>query len=116
MVFIVILTATALLQLFLPWWVIVPISFATCGIIGKTGKISLWAPLFAILLLWTGVALMKSIPNQNLLVGRIAEMFGVKSWELVLILSSLLGAFVAAISGYCGYHFRKAVLIKKSTA
>lgn len=115
MVFIVIFTATAVLQLFLPWWIIVPISFVTCGIIGKTGKISLWAPFFAILLLWTGVALLKSIPNQNVLASRIAEMLGVKIWELVLVLSALLGAFVAAISGYCGYHFRKAVLINRST-
>lgn len=116
MVFLVILTASAVLQLFLPWWVIVPISFATCGIIGKTGKISLWAPFFAILVLWTTIALLKSIPNENILAGRIAEMLGVKMWGLVLVLSSLLGAFVAAISGFCGYHFRKAVLLSKSTA
>ncbi len=116
MVFIVILTATALLQLFLPWWIIVPISFATCGLIGKTGKISLWAPFFAVLVLWTVVALLKTLPNQNLLAGRVAEMLGVNSWILVLILSSLLGAFAAAISGYCGYHFRKAILVKKTTA
>ena len=114
MVFIVIIIAAFLLQLVLPWWVIVPLCFATCGLIGKTGKIALWAPFFAIFLLWTGMALFKSIPNQNLLAIRIAEMLGVKFWQLVLLLTALLGGFSAAISGYCGYHFRKAVLLKKS--
>ena len=115
MVFIVIVILSFLLQMVLPWWIIIVISFATCGLIGKTGKISLWAPFFAILLLWTGMALFKSLPNNNLLAGRIAEMFGVQSWLLILLLSALLGAFTAGVSGYCGYHFRKAVLLKKTT-
>ena len=99
MVFIVILIASFLLQMVLPWWVIVVISFATCGLIGKTAKISLWSPFFAILLLWLGMALFKSIPNQHLLASRVAEMLGVKVWWMVLVVSTLLGAFVAAISG-----------------
>ena len=115
MVFLVILVASFLLQLILPWWVIVIISFATCGLIGKTAKLSLWQPFFAILLLWTGVALYKSLPNHNLLVSRIAEMFGLHAWWLILAVSALLGGFVAAVSGYCGYQFRKAVLVKKVT-
>lgn len=114
MVFIVIIILSFLLQLILPWWIIVVISFATCGLIGKTGKISLWSPFFAILVLWAVMALFKSIPNNHILASRIAEMFGVKSWILVLVLSSVLGGFCAAVSGYCGYHFRKAILNKKT--
>lgn len=114
MVFLVIIILSFLLQMVLPWWIIVIISFVTCGLIGKTGKISLWAPFFAILLLWTGMALFKSLPNNNILAMRVAEMFGAKEWWLILTLSALLGAFVAGLSGYCGYHFRKAVLVMKT--
>ncbi|MBB5639335.1 ABC-type multidrug transport system fused ATPase/permease subunit [Pedobacter cryoconitis] len=114
MVFLVILIASFLLQMILPWWIIVIISFVTCGLIGKTAKLSLWQPFFAILLLWTGVALYKSLPNHNLLSSRVAEMFGLHAWWLILVVSVLLGGFVAAVSGYCGYQFRKAVLIKKT--
>lgn len=110
MVFIVIIIASFLLQMVLPWWIIVIISFVTCGLIGKTGKIALWAPFFAILLLWTGVALFKSLPNNNMLASRVAEMFGVQAWWLILALTAIVGAFTAAVGGYCGYHFRKAVL------
>lgn len=116
MVFIVIIILSFLLQMVLPWWIIVIISFATCGLIGKTGKIALWAPFFAILLLWTGMALFKSLPNNNVLAMRIAEMFGVQSWLIILVLSVLLGAFTAGVSGFCGYHFRKAVLVMKTNS
>ena len=114
MVFIVILILSFLLQMVLPWWIIVIICFATCGLIGKTGKIALWAPFFAILLLWTGMTLFKSLPNNNVLAIRVAQMFGIQTWWLILVLTALLGAFTAAISGYCGYHFRKAVLVAKT--
>ena len=113
MVFLVILIAAFFLQLIFPWWVIIILTFAACGLIGKTAKISFWQPFFAILILWSTMALFKSIPNENVLAGRVAEMIGVKIWYFVLVVSSLLGAIVAGVSGLCGYHFRKAVLTKK---
>ncbi|WP_316817466.1 hypothetical protein [Pedobacter nyackensis] len=116
MVFIVILILSFLLQMVLPWWIVVIISFVTCGLIGKTGKISLWSPFFAVLLLWTGMALFKSLPNNNVLAVRVAEMLGVKAWWLILALTALLGGFAAAISGFCGYHFRKAILVPKTNS
>lgn len=114
MVFLVILIASFLLQLFLPWWVIVIICFVTCGLIGKTGKVALWHPFFAIIISWTAMALFKTLPNHNILATRVANMFGLHFWWWTLLISALLGGFVAAISGFCGYHFRKAVLVKKS--
>ena len=115
-VFLVIIIASYFLQLVLPWWIIIIVAFVTCGLIGKTGKIALWSPFFAILLLWTGMALFKSVPNEHLLASRIAEMLSVKVWWMVLALTAILGAFVAGVSGFCGYHFRKAVLTKKTNA
>lgn len=113
MVFLVILIASFFLQMVLPWWIVMIISFATCGLVGKTVKISFWHPFLAILLLWLGMALFKSIPNQHVLATRVAEMIGVKMWPFILAITALLGALSAAISGYCGYHFRKAVISKK---
>jgi hypothetical protein len=113
MVFFVIIIAAFLLQMVLPWWMIIVVSFAVCGLIGKTGRISFWSPFFAVLALWTGMALYKSIPNNHVLASRIAAMLGVQLWWLVLLVSVLLGGLVAGLSGYCGYHFRKAVLMIK---
>lgn len=113
-VFLIVLIAAALLQLIFPWWIIVVIAFVSCGIICKTGKVALWSPFFAIVVLWTAMALFKSIPNSNLLVGRVAVMLGLHNWWPVLLLTVVLGGFVAAVSGFCGYHFRKALLSKKT--
>ena len=114
MVFIVILIFSFLLQMVLPWWMVIIISFATCGLIAKTGKIAFWSPFFAIFLLWIGMALFKSLPNHNILASRVAEMFTLKAWWLMLLVTGILGGIVSAISGYCGYHFRKTVLIVKT--
>lgn len=116
MVFLVILIASFLLQLVLPWWVIIIISFVTCGLIGKTGKVAWWHPFLAIVVLWTAMSLYKTLPNHNILASRVAEMFGLHLWWWTLVISNLLGGVIAAISGYCGYHFRKAVLANKSNA
>lgn len=116
MVFLVIIIASFFLQMVLPWWVVIVLSFATCGLIGKTFKISFWHPFFAIFLLWISMALFKSIPNHNILATRVAEMIGVKLWYVVLVITGLLGGITAAISGICGYHFRKAVIGKKTNS
>jgi hypothetical protein len=116
MVFLIIIIASFLLQMVLPWWLVIVISFATCGILGKTAKISFWHPFFAILCLWIGMALLKSIPNQHILATRIAEMLKVQFWPLVLLITGLLGGLVAGISGFCGYHFRKAMINLKTKA
>lgn len=114
MVFFFILIASFFLQMVLPWWVVIILSFASCGLIGKTAKIAFWHPFFAILLLWLGMSLFKSLPNNNVLATRVAEMIGVKLWYIVLAITVLLGGLTAGISGICGYHFRKAVIGKKS--
>ncbi|RZK42909.1 MAG: hypothetical protein EOO90_06180 [Pedobacter sp.] len=113
MVFLVILIASFLLQMVCPWWVVIIVSFATCGLIGKTAKISFWSPFFAISILWLGMSLFKSIPNNNILAARVAEMLGVQLWFIVVIVTFILGGIAAAISGLCGYHFRKSVIAKK---
>jgi hypothetical protein len=116
MVFLVIIIASFLLQMVLPWYIVVIIAFATCGIIGKTGKISFWQPFLAIFTLWIAMALFKSLPNHNVLATRVAEMLSVKLWPIVLVVTGLLGGLAAGISGYCGYHFRKAMISMKTPA
>lgn len=116
MVFLVIFIASVLLQMVLPWWVVIVISFATCGLIGKTGRIAFWQPFLSIVLLWLIIALLKSFPNHHVLATRVAEMIEVKLWPLILLITVLLGGLVAGISGYCGYHFRKAIISLKNPA
>jgi len=114
MVFIVIAIICFFLQMVAPWWVIIVISFTTCGIIGKTGKIAFWQSFFAIFLLWIGYALFKSLPNDNILAGRVAVMTGIKVWWALILVTGIISGLVAGISGLCGYHFRTGMLAKKT--
>ena len=45
---------------------------------------------------------------------RVGEMMNVKFLDPDFNPECHMGAFVAAISGFCGYHFRKALLNKKT--
>jgi len=115
-VFLIVLLASLLLQSFLPWWVIVIVSFLACAMLGKTSKQSLWASFFAILVLWAVVAVFKTQRNDHILVDRVAEMLGLTSAWLVMLITVVLGSFAAAVSGFCGYQFRKAIRADKSAA
>ena len=114
MVFLAIIILCFFLQMILPWYIIIIISFATCGIVGKTGKIAFWQSFFAIFLLWIGYALFKTLPNDNLLASRVAVMLQVNIWWILLLVTGLLAGLVAGVSGFCGYHFRIAMLTKKN--
>lgn len=41
-------------------------------------------------------------------------MTGVKIWWVLLFVTGLVSGLAAGISGYCGYQFRKAMLVKKT--
>lgn len=113
MVFILTLVITFLLQLFLPWYAVLIVSFCICSVFSKTAKIAFWHSFFAILILWTAAALYKSIPNENILATKVAEMFSLKFWPAILATTSLLGALTAGISGICGHYFRKSLISHK---
>lgn len=114
MLFLVILILSFLLQMMLPWWIIIVIAFGSSALIGKTGKISFWSSFFAILILWCGMAMYKSIPNHHLLANRVAETFSLNTWWQIVAVAGVLSGLVAAISGVCGMHFRKAILALKA--
>lgn len=114
MLFLVIIILSYLLQMVLPWWACIIVAFGACAIIGKTGKIALWSSFFAIFLLWTGMALFKSLPNEHILANRVAQAFFMQSWWQITLATGLVSGLVASISGLCGYHFRKSILALRS--
>ena len=114
MVFLAIIVLCFLLQMFLPWWIIIVISFATCGIIGKTGRISFWQSFIAIFCLWIGYALFKTMPNDNLLASRVAIMLKLDVWWVLVLVTGVVSGLVAGVSGFCGYHFRISIIDQKN--
>jgi hypothetical protein len=111
MLFIIIFILGVLVHFTAPWWVIAILVFAATAVWGKTPKRSFWSAFAAIGLLWLAVALMKSIPNQHLLAGKVANMFYLPHWTLLLLLTGLIGGLVAGMSALSGLYVRQ--LIRK---
>ncbi|MGZ3749823.1 MAG: hypothetical protein ACXVAU_01015, partial [Mucilaginibacter sp.] len=67
MLFIIILILSFAGSYFLPWWAAAIIAFLAAFFIGKTSGQSFWSGFGAVFMAWTILALLKSIPNDNIL-------------------------------------------------
>lgn len=111
MLFIIILIVSLILQLFLPWWIIAIIAFAFSAWKALSGKHAFMHAFTAIFLLWVVVGLLKTIPNENILVNRVGEMlmlpFAEFNWIIVLFVTGIIGGLVAGLSGLAGFYLRE---------
>lgn len=114
MLIIFIALLSLLFQFFLPWWIIAPIAFGLAAWKAASGRHAFWSGFLAIFLLWAIMALVKTIPNENLLANRVGQMFGFPDWGfnwlIVLFITALLGALVAGFSALAGVYCRHAFL------
>ncbi len=97
-----VLIGAFILNIFLPWW-----SIAIAGlIIGYQFKEKplpsfLWGFL-GVFLLWGGQALYVHIANDGILSTRIAEMLGVGSPFIVILITGVLGGLVSGLATMTG--------------
>jgi len=113
--FVLVLFFSWLFTLFLPWW----------GLLIPTFIIGAWllegsVNAFMIGFSGTGLAwffqsLYIHIANDGILSGRIAEMMGVGSPWIVLLITFLVGALAGGIGSLSGYLFKINVIKPKST-
>ncbi len=100
-----ILILAFLLNLFLPWW-----SIAIPGLMfgyqfKKNGGASFGWGFLALFLLWGGQALYIHFANAGILSTRIAEMLGVGSPYLVILITGILGGLVSGVATLTGSLF-----------
>jgi hypothetical protein len=86
----------------LPWWVACILAFIAAWFFGKTSGRTFIAGFAALALAWTALALLKSIPNDHLLATRVAKMFQLPYWWLLLIVTALIGGVVGGMSALSG--------------
>ena len=103
MLFIIILILSFLSGFFLPWWVVALIAFATAFFLDKTPGQSFWSGFGGVFAAWTILILLKSIPNDNILAGRVIQLFPLPHWwGLLLIISALIGGLVGGMAALSG--------------
>lgn len=102
-------------QLFLPWWVIAPISFIVAAWKSESVAGAVAASTGAIVTLWTAYATYLNISTDGVMLQKIGGMFA----ENISILKKLpitgsfftimilIGSTVAGFSATAGYHFRQ---------
>jgi|SRR5690606_15627241 len=109
--FFVILLGAFVGQIFLPWWVIIPVCLAASFWRARAPFPSFLIPFLSIFSLWLLTASYLSIQNDHLLANRIAQMFNLPvhagTWLLMAGLSALPGAITAGFSGLSGFFLRK---------
>jgi uncharacterized membrane protein YhaH (DUF805 family) len=107
MLFLVILILSFASGYFLPWWVVAIAAFLTAFLIGKTSGQSFWSGFSAVFIVWTVLALFKSIPNDHILAKRVATLFQLPNWLLLLFITALIGGLVGGMSALSGVLLKK---------
>ena len=112
MLFILILLLSLIAQFFLPWWVIAPITFILAAWMGNKPSKSFGNGFSAIFILWSCMALLHTLPNENLLANRVGQVLTSSEkgmpWLLLVLLTATLGGLVAGVSALAGAYFKEA--------
>jgi uncharacterized membrane protein YhaH (DUF805 family) len=109
MLFLIILIISFVCSFFLPWWIISIIAFAAAFIFGKKPGQAFLSGFIAIFVAWTILALLKSIPNDNILAGRVAHLFQLPNWILLLFVTAIIGGLVGGMSALSGVLVKRAL-------
>ena len=105
--YLIILVATALLQLFMPWWVIVLVPFAVCAWRSQHPGKAYAVSLAAVSTVWLTYATFIHNGTQGNMSNRIAELFFLPNGAVLLTIVSLVSGIVAGFAGMAGYYVRQ---------
>jgi hypothetical protein len=109
MLFLIILILTFICSFFWPWWVMAIIAVIAGYICNKKPGLSFLLGFAAVFIAWTVVALMKTLPNDNILAIRVANLLTLNgNWVLLLILTGFIGGLVGGLSALSGALVKKA--------
>ena len=108
MLFLVILILSFLCSYILPWWIIAVIAFLAAFFMNKKPGMSFLSGFSAVFVAWTVLALLKSIPNNNMLAGRVATLFQLPNWVLLLLVTAFIGGLVGGMCALSGALVKKA--------
>ncbi len=106
---IILITAISFgLQLLLPWWIIVIVSFAIELSFGGKTSLSFFSGFYGIFLYWLVYASLIDIQTGFILSKKIALLFHLPQWPLlVALVTALLGGIVGGLGSLTGNLFRK---------
>src|SRR4051812_32393072 len=102
MLFPLILVLAFLSSYFLPWWAACVLAFMATLYFGTTSGQAFWSGFAGLALAWTALALLKSFPNDHILATRVAHLFHLPNWLLLLTVTALIGGLAGGMSALSG--------------
>jgi len=94
--------------LYLPWWSIAIVAFIISILIQQGHLVSFICGFISLFLLWGFLSFWISIENGNILAHRVSLLiFKTDSPILLIFVTALIGAMVAAFAALTGSYFRK---------
>lgn len=100
-ILIIVLTA-GIATWFMPWWMIAVFTFVVAVTHQLKPKDGFISGFIGIALMWLAMALYRDIPNEHILSGRLAKMFGLPNYFLFIIITMILGGLVGGLAGWSG--------------
>ncbi|HJP64429.1 MAG TPA: hypothetical protein VJ844_13375 [Mucilaginibacter sp.] len=107
MLFLIILIVSLICSYFLPWWFVAVIAFAAAWFLGKKPGKTFLSGFAAVFAAWVILALFKSIPNDNILATRMAQLFQLPNWWLLLIVTGFTGGLISGLSALSAVLFKR---------
>ena len=93
---------SAISTLFLPWWMIAVVPFLISLLMKQKGGKSFLGGFIAIAAFWFAAALMKDAPNNHLLSQRMAVLFHLSDYGLLMCIVAVLGGLVGGLAAWSG--------------
>jgi hypothetical protein len=94
---------SAILENFLPWWVIAPVAFVVSYLFKLKWHQAFLAGFIGLFILWAGMAFFIDYSNEHILSSRVSVLVMHSSRPLVLVaITGLIGGLVAGFAGLAG--------------
>ena len=90
-----------------PWWVSCILAFVAAIIFGKKTSWAFWSGFAGISLAWIALALLKSFPNEHILATRVAHVFHLPNWLLLLAVMAIIGGLAGGLSAVSGLMVKR---------
>ncbi len=98
---------SAIAEMSFPWWVIAIIPFVAGIFINKKGGASFIAGFAGIALFWLVAVLIKDIPNEHILSRKMATIFKLPNYGLLILVVTVLGGLIGGLAAWAGSLLRK---------
>jgi hypothetical protein len=96
----------------LPWWAVAIIAFVAAAFFGVKSRQAFWSGFGAVFLVWVIIALFKSLPNNHILAARVAALFKLPHWLVLLVITAFIGGLVGGLAALSGFYVRQAASSK----